>query len=311
MPRRFDRVNLASMKFTTILLLSASCQALAAPKTLNLGQEIHAREGRAREYDLVSSNPSHADFQFKIDDQPKVVGGQIQLSGTLTNTSSSKSSVFFVSEMNAIKLEFEGVKPRTTAPKKPSSAMYALDVPAKTSVRFTGVQNLDELDYQGAPDTKLKWTFQFWSLPRPAGEIAFRLPSAVEAKVAPLKLLIQKYTGPADSNETAKFVAAVQNVSSETQKVCATAIAWELQAQDGGRLTPQSIGAPNKKECFDLVKEGMKELDSANVKKTLDTYKFESSTASYENLQHGNFMVHVTVTTAGAPLEVTSPASIP
>jgi|GEM_PF-4010137 len=282
-----------------IFLLFMALHANASLRTLTFGKDIHAREARAWEYEKASQQQSHSDFQFKIDDRAALVGQQVQLSGHLLNTSPVKKLAYIVGDVETLTFDVENVKLKPSAPHQAHPpALFALEIPANADVKFTATRNLDELDYTGSPDVKLKWTFQYWTSPKPSGEVGFKLPTAKEAKVAPLKITFQKYT----SDDSAKLVASLLNVSNEPQIFCKQTpanLGWSLTHHDGSPFDVVEIlnvdyepRALIASDCFVLRPNEAKELDSANVKHVGDTYEFDAPFTKYKDVHPGTYQVH-------------------
>lgn len=309
--------------FTFVLLASVSATAFASEmKTLTFQKDLLPREARAWEYDKASSLNTNNEVSFKLDGDPQVVAGSVQLTGTITNTSPSKKTIYIVGDKDTLKVELEtNDRVKLRDPKKSSPPMFALEIPARTNVKIVGSARLDHYIYEGSPETNVNWTFQFWNPPKPHGHLKMKLPTASEAKLPPLKIEFQKFTAQDD----AKITASLRNVSNEAYLFCRgsqAAFTWDLKNVDGTpietveRLASAASRPPmNADDCFTLKPNESKEVETANVKKDGDTYRFETPHATWTKLKTARYNVHFSALNSAAggtqTTETTQSISIP
>jgi hypothetical protein len=288
--------------------------------TLVFGGSIQPREARADEYDKAAHVSAHIDVQFKIDEPAVVRAGQIQVNGFLINSGVSRITVFLRGQLSTLRLEpkeSDQVKIRTDLPAKArdSAPLYVLVMPPKSRVQFTGATDLGALKYSGAPELKLKWSFQYWTSPLPTGEITIKLPTLDEAKLPPLKIEIEKFNSANGATEgtIAKITASVRNVSNEPQIYCRNAnpnVDWDLLSATGTKLPnlgakklmARALSPLNESDCSVLAPGTRIDIDTAALIASKASYEFQSQKLTVSSLSKGSYEIHVsTLSGAAAP----------
>ncbi len=296
------------------LLIATSLGARAEEiRTLVLGQSIASREARASEYDKASAVSSHSEVSFQIADHAETRVGQIQLAGYLINSSSSRVSVYLAGRDSVLRLEIaesNDIKFRTDLPKQtpaPSASLFVLDLPARTRVQFTGVAELGRLIYTGTPTVTLKWTFDFWTPPKPSGALQFQMPSLQQAKLDPFKIEIQKFNAaaPVFGGTTATAEASLRNISLEPQLFCRSLQAsfyWDLRDAKGEKLknreelTVESTEAPIQESMCTIIEPGKAvDLDTIKIVGATDAFEFQSRHLNIGSLKPGLYQIHLKV----------------
>lgn len=323
------------MKYVTFIFaiafaISASAEEL---KSLIVGQTIHTREAKASEYDRASAASSHSEVTFKIDDHAEFRVGQIQLSGYLINSSQSTVTVYVIGQNSSLKLEVpetNDVKLRTDLPKAAAAAsppMYALDLPAKSQVKYTGLVDLGTLKYSGSPTVNLKWRFLFWTPPKPTGTIDFKMPFPGQAKLDPLKIEIQKFVSSGTSADgavapvVALAIASLRNVSLEPQIFCYKSsmnFSWDLRAADGKalkspELAPKGIdeSAPLSESMCSLLLPGKSiDLETAKVTFNQKHFNVQAGRLNFNDLREGSYQLHFQAQNAAATVDSTDRALV-
>lgn len=288
-----------AMKHLIALALTlVSGTSNAAFRTLTFQKDIHPREARAWEYDKIASLSNNSEVTFKVEGEPRIEDRLIQLDAVITNSSPSKKTIYVVGDKDLFKLEIittNQIGLREPKPSKPP--MFALEIPAQTNVKVIGALPLDRYIYNGSPSATLSWSFQFWVPPIPRGTKTLTLPTQAQAKIVPFKIEFRKYTSDGDI----KLVAVLKNVSPADQLFCKSSqvdFTWRLDSVDGTEVeNAERLNVEYEKrpltlgDCFSVKANSATEVDSVNIRKTADTYTFESRHVTYPNLKTGQYRV--------------------
>jgi hypothetical protein len=287
-----------SRLFALGFALALSTPAFAALKTLTFQKDILPREARAWEYDKQSLPNANTDVKFALVSEPEIIDGAIQLRGVLTNSSSSKKTVYIQGDKEPLKVDLVlSDKIKLRDPKKQNPPMFAIEIPAQSEIKLIGSTPLDRYIIDGTPDATVTWSFLFWNPPRPHGEFKLKLPTSTEAKAATFRIELQKFTG----DDQAKIAASLRNVSNDPQIFCRSSqvnFNWNLKNVDSSEIKSiehsdvRPVFRPiSESDCSVIKPNGSLELETANVKKDGATYRFETPYVTWKDLKPGQYNV--------------------